>query len=270
MAQVSPAQVYEEFFVPAMFGPCTRALLDVVPPRPGDRVLDVACGTGVVARTVAPLVGAGGRVTALDLRPGMIAVAEALPQPSGAAVEWVEGDAQALPFDGGTFDLVLCQQGVQFFPERGTAVAEMRRVLVPGGRAGVAVWQGLDRNEFIAAMTDVEVRHLARVGMSYEDLAQPFLFGDPEWLRRLLADAGFEDVRVEPRSFDARFPAEGFVENLEFAYSAVIPEFSEDPAAFGAFVEAVDRDLQDVLARHREGGEIVFPLHLNVAAATAP
>jgi ubiquinone/menaquinone biosynthesis C-methylase UbiE len=266
MAEVTPAQLYEEFFVPAMFGPCTRELLDHVPPRLGDRVLDVACGTGVVARTVAPIVGEAGQVTALDLRPGMLAVAAALPPPPGAPVEWVQGDALALDFEDEAFDLVLCQQGIQFFPDRPAALVEMRRVLAADGRLGVAVWQGLDRNEFFGAMADVEAPHLAGVGMTYEELAQPFLFGDVESLERLLVDAGFADVRVEPRSFEGRFPADGFVEKVEFAYSAVIPEFADDPDAFREFVEAVDRDLEDHLARHRDGDEIVFPLHLNVAS----
>jgi hypothetical protein len=82
-----------------------------------------------------------------------------------------------------------------------------------------------------------------------------------------VADGGFDEVRVEPRVFEARFPADGFVENVESAYSAVIPEFSEDPSAFRAFVETVDRGLKELPARHRDG--IAFPLHLNVAAGTA-
>jgi SAM-dependent methyltransferase len=266
---VTPAQAYETFFVPAMFAPCARELLTLLPPQHGERVLDVACGTGVVARTVAPLVGAGGSVTALDLRPGMLAVAAALPPPEGAEVEWVEGDAQALDFPDGSFDLVLCQQGIQFFPDRKAALREMRRVLRPGGRVGLAVWQGFERNEFFGAMTEVEVRHLAQVGMTYEDLAQPFLYGEPEWLRRLVADAGLADVHVETRVFEGRFPADGFVENVEFAYSAVIPEFAEDPAAFRAFVDAVDREMADLVARHCDGDEIAFPLHVNVAAGHA-
>ncbi|MBD0328635.1 MAG: methyltransferase domain-containing protein [Thermoleophilia bacterium] len=265
----TPAQVYEEVFVPAIFMPCTRQLLDVARPRPGERVLDLACGTGVVARMVAPLVGSEGRVAGLDLRPGMLAVASSLPAPEGAPVEWVEGDALALPFEDGTFDLVLCQQGIQFFPDQTKAMSEMCRVLAPGGRAGLAVWRGFDRNEFFGAMTEVEMRHLADLGMTYEDLAQPFLFGDPEWLHGLLAGAGFGAVDVEPRSLEARFPADGFVENAEFAYSAVVPEFVDDPGAFAAFVDVVDQEMAELVARHRDGDEIAFPLHLNVAAATA-
>jgi ubiquinone/menaquinone biosynthesis C-methylase UbiE len=268
-AAKTPAQAYEEFFVPAIFQPCASALLDITPVKAAERVLDLACGTGVVTRAVAPIAGAAGHVTGLDLRPGMIAVASSMPAPDGAHVEWVEGDALALPFADRSFDVVLCQQGIQFFPDQPRAMREMRRVLAPGGRVGLAVWRALDQNEFFAAMTEVELRHLTAVGMTYEDLAGPFLFGDPEWLQALITDAGFGDVRVEPRAFEARFPAGGFVENVEFAYSAVIPEFAEDPAAFREFVAAVDRDMRDVLTRHRQGDEIVFPMHVNIGRGTA-
>lgn len=269
VAARTPAEVYEQFFVPAMFGPCAAVLLELAPPEAGARVLDVGCGTGVVARAAAALTGVDGRVTGLDLRPGMLAAARSLPQPEGPPIAWVEGDATDLPFADGSFDLVLCQQGLQFFPDRRAAAGELGRVLAPGGRAGVAVWQGFGRNEFFAAMTEVEARHLAHVGVAYEELAAPFSFGDAEQLRGLLEDAGFADVRVEQRSFHARFPADRFVENTEFAFSAVVPEFVEDPAAFQAFVEAVDRDLRELLLDHREGDEIVFPLHVNVGAAVA-
>ena len=252
----TPAQVYETFFVPGMFAACTEALLDVVPPRPGERVLDVACGSGVVARAAAERVGPEGAVTGVDLRPGMIEVAESLPPPRGARVEWRVGDAHALEDADASYDLVLCQQGLQFFPDREAAAAEMRRVLVPGGRVGVAVWQGLDRNDFFRELTDVEASHLQELGQTYEDLAGPFLFGDAEGLRDLLSGAGFSDVRVEEREIEGRFPAERFVENVEFAYSAVVPEFSEDPRRFAAFV-AVD------------GDEIVFPIRVNVATGWA-
>jgi SAM-dependent methyltransferase len=263
----TPAQVYEEFFVPAMFAPCARELLDVVPPRPGERALDVACGSGVVARMVAERVGPDGRVVGVDLRPPMLAVAASLPAPPGAEIEWREGDALALDFADASFDLVLCQQGLQFFPDQEEAVGEMRRVVTPGGRVGLAVWQGFDRNDVLGALTEVEARHLSVLGVPYEELAGPFLFGDPHWLRDLAAGAGFSDVRVEERSFEARFPADGFIENVEFAYSAVVPQFSEDPAAFDEFVQVVEREVRDVLARHRDGDQIVFPLHVNLAAA---
>ena len=118
-------------------------------------------------------------------------------------------------------------------------------------------------------MTETEARHLSELGGSYEDLARPFLFGDPNWLRALLAEAGFSDLRVEERTIEGRFPAEGFIKNVEFAYSAVVPQFSEDPARFSAFVEAVEAELRDTLERYRDDGEIVFPIAVNVAGASA-
>ena len=265
----TPAQVYEEVFVPALFSRCAAELLDLVPPREGERVLDLACGTGVVARAAAALVGPHGAVTAVDLRPGMIEVASSVTPPPGPRVDWRVGDALALEDAAGSYDVVLCQQGLQFFPDQPAAVREMRRVLAPGGRVGLAVWQGMDRNDFFRELTEVELRHLEDLGMGYEDLAGPFLHGDPDWLRALLEDGGFADVRVEERAFEARFPAERFVENLEFAYSAVVPEFSEDPDRFAAFVAAVDRDARETLDRHRDGDAIVFPVGVNVGAGVA-
>jgi SAM-dependent methyltransferase len=270
VATKTPAQVYEEFFVPAMFEPCAELLLELVPPQVGERVLDVACGSGVVARKAAERVRASGFVVGLDLRPGMLAVATSLPAPAGASIEWREGDALELDFADGSFDVGFCHHGLQFFADQERALREMRRVLRKEGRLGVAVWQGLERFELFNAMTEVELRHLGALGMAYEDLAQPFLFGDPEWLRGLLAGAAYVNVRIESRSFVGRFPFAGsFVQNLEFAYSAVIPEFAEDPDAFRKFVAAVERETKDLVERHRNGDEIVFPLHVNLATAQA-
>ena len=264
----TPAEVYEEFFVPGLFTPCAAELLELAAPRTGERVLDVGCGTGIVARTVAPLVGASGSVAAVDIRPGMIAAASSLPAPKGAAIEWREGDALALEYPPESFDLALCQQGLQYFPDPTKAMREMRRVLRPEGRVGIAVWQGLERHDFLRALTESEVKHLSTLGVTYEDAAAPFLLGDAEWLLDATVNAGFEDVRVEQRSFDGRFrDAETFVENFEFAYSAVIPEFSEDPAAFATFVNGVRADIADVVAEHTDNNEVVFPMHVNLATA---
>lgn len=131
---MNPADVYETYFVPGMFRPLSRALLPLAAAKSGDRLLDLACGTGIIARQVAPVVGAEGRVVALDLRQAMLDVASKLTVPYGAAIEWVQGDATKLDFAKGSFDIVACQQGLQFFPDRAAALAEVKRVLRPGGR----------------------------------------------------------------------------------------------------------------------------------------
>src|SRR5688500_494973 len=100
---------YERVMVPAVFGPWARDLLDTAAPRPGMHVLDVACGTGIVARLAAPQIGPTGQVVGLDTNEAMLAVARAQVQPTGAHVEWRQGDATKLPFPDAEFDMVLCQ-----------------------------------------------------------------------------------------------------------------------------------------------------------------
>lgn len=153
----NPAEVYERYLGRSIADPFTRLLLEYAAPRRGERVLDLASGTGSVARHVAPVVGREGRVVAVDINPAMLAVGRAASAPSGS-IEWLEGDAVSLDLPGDAFDLVLCQQDLQFFSNR--AAAEMRRVLAPGGRAAVSVWQALDRHPVYEALFGAVVRHL--------------------------------------------------------------------------------------------------------------
>jgi ubiquinone/menaquinone biosynthesis C-methylase UbiE len=124
------AENYERYFVPAIGAPLASDLIDAASLRPGERVLDVACGTGVVTRLAAGHVGAAGNVSGVDINPGMLAVAREN-APAASSIEWYEGSAEALPFADATFDVVLCQMGLQFFPDKPKALQEMRRVLTP-------------------------------------------------------------------------------------------------------------------------------------------
>ena len=171
----NPAETYERYFVPAMFLPWATILLRHAAPRSRDRVLDVTCGTGIVARQAAPLVGAKGQVVALDMNPAMLAVGRALPAPSGATISWQEGNAVALPCPDGTFDVVLCQHGLQFVPDRATAVREMRRVLAPGGRASVIVLQALSRHPVFEALMGSVASHLS---LPLSQIMTPFALCD--------------------------------------------------------------------------------------------
>jgi ubiquinone/menaquinone biosynthesis C-methylase UbiE len=141
----SAAQVYERELVPAIFGPWAPRVLDVAAPAAGEWVLDAACGTGVVARLAAERVGADGRVVGFDLNPGMLTVARSLPA-GGAPIGWVQATAGRLPFPDGSFEVVCCQLGLQFFPDRAAALAEMARVLVAGGRLAAMVWRSIDHS----------------------------------------------------------------------------------------------------------------------------
>jgi ubiquinone/menaquinone biosynthesis C-methylase UbiE len=131
---------YERVMVPAVFGPWAKDLLDRAALAPGMRALDVACGTGIVARLAALQVGSTGRVVGVDSNEAMLAVARAQPAPGGAQVEWRQGDATKLPFTDGEFDRVLCQHGLQYVADRIAALREMKRVLAPGGRLALSVF----------------------------------------------------------------------------------------------------------------------------------
>ena len=197
----SAAEIYEEFFVPALFhewAPRVAAAADV---RPGNKVLDVACGTGVVAREAVRRARPGGEVTGLDRNPGMLAVARR----QAPEIAWREGLAEALPFEAETFDAVVSQFGLMFFDDRQRALQEMWRVLRPGGRLAVAVWDRLETSPGYAAMTALLQRLFGEPIAA--GLRAPFVLGDPAELRSLFAAAGLPEVQVATEVGTARFPS---------------------------------------------------------------
>jgi SAM-dependent methyltransferase len=168
-------------------------------------VLDVACGTGPVARYAAPLVGPSGRVIGLDVNAGMLAIARAMPQRAGVAIEWREGNATALPFPDASFDRVCCQQGLQLFPHRPAALREICRVLVPGGRLALAVWRGLAHQPFYAALTEALERSVSPEAAA--SLRAAFTLANADELRTLVAGAGVQEIRIRIRSRLTRYPS---------------------------------------------------------------
>jgi ubiquinone/menaquinone biosynthesis C-methylase UbiE len=202
----SVAEIYEKYMVPAAFALWAADLLALLALEPGSRVLDVACGTGIVARTAAHHTGATGVVVGLDLHGGMLAVARAQ-EPTGA---WVRGSATALPFATSAFNVIVCQQGLQFFPDRLAALREMRRVLRPGGRVALVVWGALADNPGHAALAQGLAHHMGTSVAAV--LHTSFSLGDAEVFRRLLAQAGFRDVALSRSAQVLRFASpEAFV-----------------------------------------------------------
>lgn len=199
----SAAEFYQRYLVPAITTKWAEDLVDRARPRPGESVLDVACGTGVVARLAARLMGHG-QVTGLDLNGGMLAVARGLPS-AGAPITWVEGSALDLPFPPDSFDVVLCQLGLQFFPDQRRALREMRRVLGNAGRAALSVYSPIERtpgaNAFVRALDQVLGAGASRIKRgehSFHAAAQ---------LATLLKDAGFESVDVRTVAQTISFPS---------------------------------------------------------------
>jgi len=199
--QIASATGYEELLVPALLGQWTGRVLDAARVGAGDRILDVACGTGVLARAAAERVGPSGKVEGIDPDPGMLAVAGRLEPGIG----WRRATAESLPYRDGSFDATVSQFGMMFFADPRLAVAEMRRVLAKGGRLAVAVWDTLETNPGYAA----EVALLDRLaGARAADAVRlPFTLGDRDALAALLAEAGLDEVAVATYAGKARFPS---------------------------------------------------------------
>lgn len=192
------AEIYEEFFVPALFRQWAPVVADAAGVTAGQRVLDVACGTGVLAREAA---GRGAAVTGLDRNEGMLAMAGRM----APSVAWKAGRAEQLPFPDAGFDAVASQFGLMFFDDRAQAVREMRRVLKPGGRLAIAVWDRLESSPGYAAMAALLERLFgSRIA---GELHAPFALGDSVALRSLFVEAGMSDVAVAMRRGTARFPS---------------------------------------------------------------
>ena len=259
----NPAKTYDEYLGPAMFQPLAKFVIDRAAPKVGERVLDLACGTGIVALQVAPLVGERGSVMGVDTSSPMIAVAKAKTKPSGAPVEWRTGNGTALEIDSAAFDLLICQQGLQFFTDRAAGAREMHRVVAPAGRAVIAVWKSIDHQGAFQPLVAAQAKAL---DIPVEKAGQPFGWGDPEALRMELLTAGFTKVDVFEHTFTATFAeADHFIERMTIAAASVMPQFAKVDLA--PMIATATTELTPLLAQYREGDTLSFPMTSNIAIA---
>jgi ubiquinone/menaquinone biosynthesis C-methylase UbiE len=195
------AENYERYFVPAIGTPFATVLLDAAGLRRGERVLDIACGTGVVTRLAAERVGAAGSVDGLDMNPAMLAVARSVPS-TGAAIEWDEASAESLPLADGSFDVVVSSLGLQFVPDKASALREMRRVLAPDGRLAIATVGPTP--PMFAILEQALARHLKPEVAAFMRVV--FSLHESQELERLASDAGFRDVQIRSMPLTLTLP----------------------------------------------------------------
>jgi SAM-dependent methyltransferase len=261
-AQITGARGYDALFVVSMTGAFAPIVAESAAIAAGDRVLDVACGTGVLARAAQARAGAAGEVVGLDPLPGMLAVA----RERSSTIAWREGSAESLPFPDASFDAVVSQFGLMFFQDRRAAIREMRRVLRPGGRLAIAVWDGLASMPAFAA----EVALLQRVAgqRAADALRVPFALGDRSALACAAADGGIERPSIDTHAAQAQFASARAI--VEADLRGWLPRMGvsvPEPVIQATLAEADDA-LGPYVTTDADG-RVSFPTSAHVLRATA-
>lgn len=239
------AERYERILVPAILGPAARALVEWSDLQEGETIVDIGCGTGAAARFATEQVGSSGRVSGVDLNAGMIDVARSLPPVPGAAIEWLENSAYQLPFTDGEFEVALCAQTLQFLEDRPRGLAEIYRILKPGGRVALSLWCDIGESPYFHALVQAVRKNIG--AETAAGLAAAFSLSDSETIRALLTGAGFKNVQGIVKQLDLELPkpqdfvplhvsatpmSTGFQAAPEEARRAVIAEVSEQLAPY--------------------------------------
>jgi ubiquinone/menaquinone biosynthesis C-methylase UbiE len=250
---------YDTHIVDIFLRDYSRRLVDVAAIKPGDRVLDVGCGTGVLTRLVANKIGSAGQVVGFDLNAGMLARARASGE-TATAIEWRLGNATEMPFADATFDCVICQHGLQFIPNKAAAVSEMHRVLADRGRIVISVWRAIEHCPWQAAIADAVERNIGSEQAA--QIRSAFSFGDADQLQQIIVAAGFRgvEIRIERETIRHASMAEyvpGYISATPVA-AAVAGLDKEAQAKFTT-------DVRDALAAYCVGDGLAVPIEAHVA-----
>jgi ubiquinone/menaquinone biosynthesis C-methylase UbiE len=260
IGQANFPEMYERWLVGPLFRPWAEGTFEELKLSPGQRVLDIACGTGIVARVATERLGAAGYVVGIDISPDMLAVARTV----APDIDWREGNASTLPLhDGEQFDVVICQQGLQFFPDKPRAAAEMRRALAQGGRLAVATWRSDEEIPFFRELRRVAERHLGPVA------DQRYGYGQAGPIEGLLRNAGFSEVRTKTISRTIRFEeGEPFLRlNTMALVGMSAAGKSMDDQERKRVIEAIMNDSAPVARSYGDAIELAFKLSTNLATA---
>ena len=247
--------------VPGMFLRWTERVLAVAAPAPGEHVLDVACGTGIGARLVASALGPAGKVVGLDVDAGVVETARKVAQQTGIRIEWHCANALEMPFDDGTFDLCLCLQGLQFFPDRVAGLSEIRRVLKRSGRLVASIWGPLEFNKGHHAV----VQALERQAVDASPAKKACSFSGTEEIRETAARAGYTHIELRTEDGVAQFASmQSFIDGMTLGSPSTrhavagLPEGGRD-----IFVKDVSAMLEPYLV----GAELAYPMRTHILIA---
>ena len=255
---------YDRYMVPLIFEPYAADLARRAAAFSPSAVLETAAGTGVVTRALSPLLSSGARYVSTDLNQPMLDYA-ASRQPAGAGIEWQRADALALPFADKTFDLVCCQFGVMFFPDRAAGYREAKRVLKPGGHFIFNVWDRIEENVFADQITtalaelfpDDPPRFLVRT---------PHGCHDTTLIRRELEEAGFSGVEIETRAEQSR-ASSPLIPVTAYCQGTVLR--TEIEARDAGKLQAATQHAASAIAARHGSGAVAAKIQAHVITATA-
>jgi ubiquinone/menaquinone biosynthesis C-methylase UbiE len=253
-------EIYERVLVAPLFRPFAEQLVALVAPTRDDNIIDVACGTGIVARVARERLGPEARIVGVDVAPAMLAVARTV----DSTIDWREGDAVALPVSADEhFTALTCHQGLQFIPDKPAAIREMRRVLAPGGRVGIATWRSLEDHPGVRALNEVAERHVGQIADSRHG------FGDATVLTNLLTQGGFERVNVQTVAHDVRFSDGALFARLNAMAVIGMSEKGKamSEAERGELAGRIAEESRDLIANSTKNGTFVLSLATNIATA---
>lgn len=258
---ITAGRRYEKLFVPALFDAWTKHLVVGAGISEGLQVLDLACGTGVLARRALAVAGTTGRIVGADPAPGMLAVAREI-EPR---IHWVLCGAETLDLPDNEFDCVISQFGMMFFRDRQKSADEMFRVLRPGGSLAIAVWRSVEHNP---AYGDIIAVLEEQVGTAAADaLRLPYRLGDARTVTRVLENSGFADIRVEAKTETARFPSSRQMVEAELrGWLPLFDIFLSENEIDGILVEA-----DSTLAKYAApSGQTAFATSAHIFTANKP
>jgi ubiquinone/menaquinone biosynthesis C-methylase UbiE len=254
-------EMYERALVGPLFDPWVQPLLDDVELGAADRVLDVACGTGIVARRARERLGEAGTVVGIDANPEMIAVGRRV----APAIDLRQGDAAALPLrEGESFDVVLCQQGFQFFPDRAAAAREMRRALVDDGRLGLSTWRPDEEFPVLRELRALAERHVGPI------TDRRYSLGDSSAVEAVLEEAGFRQLRSKRYTRIVRFrDGSVFVRLNAMALVSMSASRALADDERNRLVDQITRDSVELVRQHTDERGFAYEIGTNVVLATA-
>jgi ubiquinone/menaquinone biosynthesis C-methylase UbiE len=254
----SPA-AYEKYLVPGFFKPWAEKLVHLSSPAPGSSILDVACGTGIVARTAASKAGSGARITGLDINPQMLGKATEMAENEGLEIEWQQGDAGDLPFEDNRFDHLFCQQAMQFFTEPQQVLVEMHRVLRPEGMLTLNILRSIHHNPAYKILADKLEKHAGDTAGTM--MRSPFPDWNQKTIRNMVEEAGFGNIRIHLEIISMRYPSPEEFLRREAASSPLAREIEAmEPETRMELVDDLNRSLEACT----DDRGVVFPMETTV------